>query len=575
MAMQYHRTEYPRPQFRRENWLSLNGEWEFTFDDDQNGETQGYPSGKVALDKKIIVPFAYQTPASGIDEKSHHEVVWYRRKFTCDGLNGNVLLCFNACDYEADVWVNGYYAIKHIGGYTSFKSDITKYLNTGENVVVVKCKDTLSADVPRGKQSPKFERFGCWYIPTTGIWQSVWLETFKKDCIDDYSLETDIDEGVIKGEVNVLHGVADTLKTTVFWGGEIVAETTVEIKDKRACYCIDLKGKQPIQLWSTNTPNLYYVDFSLLKNEEILDVCHSRFGMRKISIENGKICLNHEPVYQKLVLDQGYWQQTELTPPSAEALKQDILISMQMGFNGARKHQKIEDPYFFYYAEELGFLTWCEMPSGYRWGDELAVSVMREWLEIVRQNKNFTSVIFYAPLNESWGVDAIQKDVRIQNFATSLYYATKSLDPTRLISTNDGWENLNETDVISVHDYAYDDAEFESKYIKGDWNTAAPAGRKQFVSEASYHGQPLLFSEFGGVAMKIDANGSNWGYGVAAVNVEEFYKRIDTLVKGIKNCPFQGYCFTQLTDVQQEVNGLLDEEHTPKFSVEKLFEIFN
>lgn len=571
--MRYVRNEYPRPQFRREKWENLNGEWEFAFDDKNEGDVKEYYNGKVTLPLKINVPFAYQSKASGIGELVHHETVWYKRSFVVDKTDKNTLLCFNGCDYETDVWVNGYHVIKHVGGYTSFKKDITPFLKKGENILVVKCVDPLGLTMPRGKQSRKFERHGCWYIPTTGIWQSVWLENFKGDYIDEYSLLSDIDRGVIYGDVRTMYNIADTLKIKASFGGETVAEESVALDEQRKDFTVDLKNKE-LRLWSPENPNLYSVDFALYKDSELLDLCHTRIGLKKISIENGKVCLNGSPYYQKLILDQGYWEETDLTPPSAQALYDDIVISKKMGFNGARKHQKIEDPYFNYYAEELGFLTWCEMPSAYGYSDAMARNVMREWSEIVLQQKSFTSIVFYVPFNESWGVDAIKQDKRIQNLATSAYYLTKALDQTRLVSTNDGWENLDNTDIVSVHDYAYDDSEFKKKYIDGDWNTLAPVGRAEFVDGAKYRGQPLLFTEFGGVAMSIDAKGENWGYGESSKSAEEFYPRIEKLVKGILKCPFQGYCYTQLTDLQQEVNGLLDYSHKPKFDVDKIHAIF-
>ena len=572
----FERKEYPRPQWRREDWQGLNGEWEFCFDDEKRGEAKGYPTGNVPLDRKINVPFAYQSAASGIGDKETHETVWYRRTFGIKDSEKNVLLCFNGADYRTSVWVNGALVVTHTGGYTPFQSDITRYLKKGENVLVAKCEDGVNMTTPRGKQSFKNggKPFACWYVPSTGIWQSVWLETFKTDCISRHTMLSDADNGLIYGDVTLMYGIADELKITVKFEGELVCEERMPIEKKRNEYAVYVKRNGKVRLWDTSEPNLYYVDFALYKDGKLLDLCHTRLGMRSVTVENGKICLNHRPFYQRLVLDQGYFENTDLTPPSAEALKDDILLSMQSGFNGARKHQKTEDPYYAYYAEELGFVTWCEMPSAYDYCDETAENLISEWAEIVSNAKNQTSNICYVPLNESWGVDAIAKTKRIQNFAAAMYHVTKAIDPTRLVSTNDGWENVDETDVISVHDYAYDDAEFDRKYIQSDLNTLIPAGRALFSDGAKYHNQPILFTEFGGVAMQSETSGENWGYGVGAEGAEEFYARVKGLIRGIKRCPFQGYCFTQLTDVQQEVNGILDYGHKPKFDTKTLKEIF-
>lgn len=576
--MNFDRTEYPSPQFRRKEWLPLNGKWEFAFDDENDGEIRGIPSGRIALDKEILVPYAYQYEASGIGCTEIHNNVWYRRKFNVE-LNGRrALLCFNGADYATDVWVNGYHALSHTGGYAPFQGDITDYLKNGENVIVVRCVDASDYAVPRGKQSWTGKQFACWYYPTTGIWQSVWIEFFGEDSISGYSLISDIDTGNVYGEIETKYGVADELEITVSFKGRVVNSAKFGVKDKTAHYCLsllDYNTLDKLALWTPERPFLYNVNFTLYKGEKIVDEATSRFGMRKISVdEHGQICLNNKPYYQRLILDQGYWKESGQTPPSAEALKNDILLCKSMGFNGARKHQKTEDPYFYYYAEELGFLVWCEMPSAYDFCEREILSVTKEWSEIVAAAKNYTSVIAYVPFNESWGVRQILNDKRQQNFADAMCLLTKTLDNTRLISANDGWENTNATDFVSVHDYAFDDSDFEGKYIKGDPNKIYPAGRKLMAEGVNYRGQPILFTEFGGIAMKSDSGGGNWGYGESAMDAEAFYKRLKTLVNGIRRCPFQGYCYTQLTDVQQEVNGLLNENHEGKFDLKRLKEIF-
>lgn len=571
--MNYCRNEYPRPQFRREEWQPLNGEWEFCFDDDCIGELKDIPSGKVVLDKKINVPFAYQTEASGINDVTHHEAVWYRRTFTVQNKEKNALLCFNASDYQTDVYINGKHATRHIGGFSPFSCDITKFLVEGENVIVVRCFDPLDNFNIRGKQSPTGRRYGCWYIPTTGIWQSVWIEYFNKDYIENYTLFTNLDEKCVYGAIKTQTGYANKAVLTVTRNNEVVNTIAIDINTKNGEF--EIYFKHGILEWSMEHPNLYHVDMELYHENELLDRAHTRFGFKKISVENGRICLNGKPLYQKLILDQGYWKESSITPPSADALKQDILISKQMGFNGARKHQKFEDPYFYYYAEELGFLVWCEMPSAYRYCETEVQNISREWLDILSVAKNFTSVITYVLLNESWGVDNISCDKKIQNLATSLYYLTRSIDDTRLISVNDGWENMTVGDFYSVHDYAYDDKEFQVKYIDEHWEDLVPACRKLLVPGQKFEQKPILFDEFGGVAMKASAQGEAWGYGEGATDNEEIYKRIECLVKGIHKVPsFQGYCYTQLTDCEQEVNGLLDACHHAKFDVAKLKELF-
>lgn len=567
--MKFQRTEYPRPQFRRDSWQSLNGEWEFDF-----GEKD---IKKLSLRRKINVPFSYQWSASGIGDKTQHDTLWYRRTFTAEAKK-RALLCFNAADYQTDVWINGYHVLTHRGGFTPFKTDITEYLHKGENQIVVRCIDTLDSTQPRGKQSWTGEPFTCFYYPNSGIWGSVWIEYFGEDCIDEYSLQPDIDNRMLYGCIETLYGAADELEITLKFKDKVIKTQRVSLNGKRTEYSVKLTGAGfdfGEMLWWADNPNLIYVDFALFKDGKLCDQAHARVGMRKISVDaSGKILLNDRPLFQRLILDQGYWDESGLTPPSAEELKKDIQLSKAMGFNGARKHQKLEDPYFYYFADELGFLTWCEMPSAYTFCEKEVENITREWQEIVNIAKNFASVITYVPLNESWGVREIKTDKAQQNFAKSLYYLTKSIDGTRLVSTNDGFENIEESDILSIHDYDIKRAdEFPEKYNKG-YDGLHPQGWALFANGHKYKGQPVLFTEFGGIAFVNQAQGEAWGYGNGAKNEEDLLSRLEQLIKGIAKTEFQGYCYTQLTDVQQEVNGLLYADRTPKADLNKLKRIF-
>ena len=575
--MQYEHKEYPRPQFRRENWQNLNGEWEFAFDDKNEGIKSGLWQGKKALPLKINVPFSYQYPASGVGDAAQHDVVWYRRTFAIaeENRGRRALLCFNAADYQTDVWLNGAHVLTHTGGFTPFSADITDFLKEGENVLVVRCEDRLNDAVPRGKQSWTGSPFSCFYVPNTGIWQSVWLEFFGGDCIAEHSLFCDYDKTELYGELVTLYGVADEAEIAVVFDGKLIKRERLTLRGRHNRYRFALpKDYTDDYSWSPENPRLLYVDFALYKGGKQVDLAHTRIGMRKVSVdEHGRICLNNRPYYQRLVLDQGYWQESGLTPPSAEALRKDIELAKAMGFNGARKHQKLEDPYYCYYAEELGFLTWCEMPSAYRFCAEEAAAITQEWQEIVRAGRNCTSNVCYVPLNESWGVREIATDERQKAFARSLYYLTKSLDPTRLISTNDGFEIVNPTDILGVHDYDAEKAEDFQKYANG-YDGMHPQGFALFSKGERYAGEPALLTEFGGRAMQSDAKGEAWGYSGAAQNEEAFLKQLESIMQGVYSCNFQGYCYTQLTDVQQEVNGLLTAERKPKADMQKLKAIF-
>lgn len=565
------RTEYPRPQFRREEWLPLNGEWQFAYDDDDSGLKRGYDAGRTEFPLRIHVPFTYQYAASGIGAPSRHERVWYRRTFT-PRRDRRALLCFNGSDYITDVWVNGKHAISHTGGYTPFSADVTELLCDGENVIVVRCFDPFDPTYPRGKQSWTGERFGCWYLPNTGIWQSVWIDYFKDDCIGEYLLLPDFDECSVSGEIVALRGLADEAEIEVSFCGEEAGRACLCLEGGRADYRIRLlNGAIRDHAWTPEHPNLFEAKFRLYRKGICVDEAHTRFGLRKICVEGDRILLNNEPFYQRLILDQGYWTESGATPPSAAALRKDIELAMAMGFNGARKHQKWEDPYFYYYAEELGFVTWCEMPSAYRFCADEMQKLIREWSEIVSAARNFTSVLCYVPLNESWGTKEIAGNADQQNFARALYYLTKAFDGSRLVSTNDGWECPAQTDVIGIHDYAYDGSLFGEKYRKENYDALIPQGRRLMCENNRYGGQPVLLTEFGGIALMSDTVGGNWGYNDGAASVEEFYTRYGNLLRAIrKQGEFKGFCYTQLTDVQQEVNGLLFADRTPKFELAKI-----
>lgn len=566
------RPEYPRPQFKRQDWTPLNGVWEFEFDDKNSGVKRGLHTGYKVLGGRINVPFSYQYQASGIGDPAQHDAVWYRRKFTVESLEKRALLCFNAADYVTDVWVNGKHVITHKGGFTPFKADITDCLFVGENAIVVRCLDPLGADFPRGKQSCTGERYTCYYIPNSGIWQSVWIEYFGDDCIDSYTLGADADAFTLSGKIKTLRKSADELLVKVTYKGEEVANASFALNGGTVDYSLELSEKH---LWSCRAPNLYGVEFTLLKNGRECDKAETRIGVRKIAVDGNKIYLNGEPLYQRLILDQGYWENGGLTPPSKEALKDDILYSIKMGFNGARKHQKLEDPYYYYYAEELGFLVWCEMPSAYESCDREKAAIMSEWAEIVAEAKNYTSVITYVPLNESWGVEGIYDAKDRQDFARAMYYYTKSLDETRLVSTNDGFDNVEESDILSIHDYDIKRAEeFPAKYKDGAYDGMKPQGFNLFCNGHKYKGQPVILTEFGGLSFASESLDGSWGYD-SVKDADDLVNRLAGLMKGVTGTEFCGYCYTQLSDVQQEVNGLLNAYRTPKAPLEKLEKVFN
>jgi len=579
MSLTHYRAEYPRPQFVREAWSDLNGEWGFRFDDDNVGEAANWQQG-FETDVKIIVPFVYETKASGIGEAVFHPNVWYQRRVTvpAEGQGKQTIIHFQAVDYLAKVWVNGTFVGSHAGGYAAFSFDITPYLaESGDNLIVVKVEDSNDCTQPRGKQRWQEESFGCWYVQTTGIWQSVWLEYVAERHVRSVKITPDVDANAVRFDYRVDAGTAPQdlhLTTRITLDGALIRESAIVVDRAELSATIDLISDQMtwrVQTWSPQSPKLYEVTFELRSGGVLVDEVHSYFGLRKISIQKGKVLLNNTPIYQRLILDQGYWQDSHLTPPSVDALIEDIDAILAMGYNGVRKHQKIEDPRFLYWCDVKGVLVWSEMAAAYEFNDRAMRQFTEEWLEIVEQQYNHPSIITWVPFNESWGVANIFADRRQQQFTEGIYYLTKAIDPHRPVIVNDGWEHTI-SDIISLHDYEERGETFLKRYADKDAITSNEISHMNFkyamAQGYAYRGQPIIISEFGGIAFKTE---EGWGYGNQVDSEEAFLERFRSITQAIKDTDYIcGYCYTQVSDVQQEVNGLLTEDRQPKVPLEKL-----
>ncbi|RAP74514.1 glycoside hydrolase family 2 protein [Paenibacillus montanisoli] len=572
------RTDYPRPQFVRQQWESLNGEWEFEFDDDRIGSKEQWHKGQNELARRIQVPFAFQSKLSGIADNDFHDCVWYRKRFrVTDAFAGKrTILHFGAVDYEATVWVNGQFAVRHEGGHTPFHADITDCLQAGDNWIVVQATDySEDLTLPRGKQYWLKDSASIFYTRTTGIWQSVWLEAVSPVHLARVRITPDVD----RNEVTIrafLTGYTPSqrlrLRVAVSSGGQRVAEDQYSVMaahESRTIKLRDFNEHGLGRLWSPEHPNLYDVTFTLLQDGEPVDQVESYFGLRKVSIENGRLCLNNRPYLMKMVLDQGYFPDGNLTPPSDDAIRQDVLLTKAMGFNGARKHQKVEDPRYLYWCDKLGLLVWGEMANAYDYSETYAKRFANEWQEAVERDYNHPCIVAWVPLNESWGVPNIQIDAQQQQHALAMYYMTKSLDATRPVVSNDGWE-LVKTDLFNIHDYEWRGEVLQDRYSTAEKAVSAlPANRQLSVGGFRYEGQPILVTEFGGIAFK-KSEREGWGYSGAS-NDEEYIERVYNVIKPLLASPVvQGYCYTQLTDVEQEINGLLTYDRQPKVPVEIL-----
>ena len=569
------RPEYPRPDFQREKWLPLNGEWDFSFDEP-------------IFDQKILVPFACETKLSGIHDTSFHNAVWYRRSFSLPEPmhDRQILLHFGAVDYTCRLWVNDQFIREHTGGQCGFSADITDALNaSGENVIVLEARDDpADLEMPRGKQYWKPESESIFYTRTTGIWQSVWLEAVSPMHLCSCRITPLFDERSVRFSYALSAAPQHvTLTAEITFRGKTAGAVSVTPTSARGAFdwqidqsALSAWNYQEDLVWTPEQPNLFDVTFRILEHGCEVDAVQSYFGMRKVSIQNGQFLLNNRPYYQKLVLDQGYWPESLLTAPSDEAFIRDIELTKAMGFNGVRKHQKVEDPRYLYHADRMGLLVWGEIGAAYLYSEQYADRIYREWLDVLRRDYNHPCIVVGTPLNESWGVQEIETDPRQQAHSEAMVAITKSMDTTRLVVDNDGWEHTN-GDLLTIHDYSPSGEMLRAHLGSMDAILALrPAQRALFVGRHAYAGQPILLSEFGGVKFVPGTEAQHsWGY-CEADSCAAFAGKLRELFDAVRACPLvDGYCYTQLTDVETEQNGLLTYDRTPKLPLETICAILN
>jgi len=553
------REEYPRPQFCRSSWMNLNGEWQFEMDPGASGRARGMVEKE--LEGKIIVPFCPESELSGVNYKDFMESVWYRRTFTLPkaAQDKRVLLHFGAVDYKCEAWVNGKSVGVHEGGYVSFTFEITEALKEGENTLVV-CADDFqrSGRQPFGKQSDRYHSHGCSYTRTTGIWQTVWLEWVNPVYIKSVKMIPDAENGSIYLDALVDGSAAGmTLEAKASFQGRDQGANAVKVDGNHAKLTLTPKEKL---LWGPGEPNLYDLKLFLKSGDEIADEVDSYFGLRTISFDGKKCLINGKPVFQRLILDQGFYPDGIYTAPTDAALKKDIELSMAMGFNGARLHQKVFEQRFLYWADKLGYICWGEMAN---WGIDPAKPhtmniFLREWLEVIDRDFNAPSIVGWCPYNEVWGES---NDGLRQLTLQMTYRATKAVDHTRPCIDVSGGYHV-ETDIYDTHDYEQNPEVYTARYQPGEKLYDRFEGKQHYEGKA-----PMFISEYGGIRWTDDASG--WGYGVAPVSREEFLSRYEGLTKALLNNPeHMGFCYTQLTDVEQEQNGLYTYQRVPKFPQE-------
>ena len=569
------RPEYPRPQFVRDPWVNLNGTWSCTFDFSKSGAERGLARSE-GFDNEITVPFCPESALSGVQHTDFIEMMWYQRKIEIPaGWGGkHVILHFGAVDFESEVFIDGRAVGRHWGGTSSFEYDVTAYVEVGQthDLVVYVRDETRSGVQPGGKQSPRRSSYRCMYTRTTGIWQTVWMEAVDTCGLRDCQIVPDLDGArfVVTPRFHALRA-GQRFRATLLDGDTHVAQAEIPAADGIPCELSFAKPKP----WSPDDPFLYNLVFDVLDSKgAALDTVKSYAGLRKVHIERDRIFLNNKPIYQRLVLDQGFYPDSIWTAPSDEALKRDIELSMRAGFNGARLHQKVFEERFHYWADRLGYLTWAESSS---WGLDVkeeisARNFLGEWREIVTRDRNHPSIIAWTPFNETHDCGDRRQHNRVHIDA---YELTHDLDPTRPVNDASGYVHAR-TDIWTVHSYEPVPEKLEALLTpKPD----SGVYRNFPDREIEYSNQPYIIDEFGGIkwipGTELQFAVDSWGYGDDPKTLDEFYARLDALVDVVLGQEhIVGYCYTQLTDVEQEQNGIYNYDRSDKFDMERVARVF-
>jgi beta-galactosidase/beta-glucuronidase len=575
---------HPRPQLARQRWTDLSGPWAFAFDDGDVGLAEGWPHRADGFDRTIVVPFPPESRASGIGETGYHPVVWYRRTFRvpAEDRGGRLLLHFGAVDYRAAVWVNGQLVARHEGGHTPFFADIAPVLlpEDAEQAVVVRAEDQpLDLAQPRGKQDWEEEPHKIWYHRTTGIWQPVWLEPVARCHIADVRWTPDLDRGLlgVRLRLNRRPDHPLTLEIRLSLRGELLERDVATIERGEFRREIAIAPAERVMsrdrvFWSPRHPNLIDAELILRDGETIIDRVTSYAGMRSCGYANGRFLLNGRPYYPRLVLSQGYWPESHLAAPDAAALRREVELIKAHGFNGVRLHQKVEDPRFLAWCDRLGLLVWGEMANAYVFSPTAVEQLTREWLEVLHRDFNHPCIVTWMPLNESWGVPALESDPAQRDYVRGLYHLTRALDPTRPVIGNDGWEHIV-SDVWGIHDYTHEGEALRERYgtpeaLERTLRQVQPHYRSLALPDLPRRGEPVMLTEFGGINFDPDPDRPWWGYG-RAHDRESYLAKYAELVDAVLDSPaIAGFCYTQFADTEQESNGLVTADRTPKLDPE-------
>jgi beta-galactosidase/beta-glucuronidase len=578
------RPEYPRPQFVRPVWMNLNGEWEFAFDDQDRGLTDGWQFG-ASLDRRITVPFPYQSELSGINDKSIHEIMWYATDFEIpvEWKTSDLLLHFGAVDYECTVWLNGQEVGHNCGGHTPFEFNIAPYGNLGKNRLTMRVIDSQSPSQPRGKQSTTGLPHDIDYYCSSGIWQTVWIEPVPAIRIDKLKMTPSAKDSAVDFRI-YLHAPSApwTIEAQIIAEGNILSQCSIQISSATAQFRLTVPDAK---LWSPDSPYLYDLRVRLNDGAQSLDEVESYVGLRDITLHAGVCHLNDVPIYLRMVLDQGYWSQGYLAAPSDDALRADVEWVKQFGFNGARKHQKIEDPRWLYWCDRLGLLVWEEMPNFREWSTQAEERLAAEWEKAVLRDSNHPCIVAWVPVNESMGFPGLKEHHPGQYaFIERMVSITRLADSNRPVIDNDGWEHSDITDICAIHDYTPTARLLKERYVETIKGGHLPAhvwidNKPLFVLGSRYRGQPIVLSEVGGFLEIPDKSTTGprdmlFDFYSSWVTVGEFVTKYRDLMEGILDLKFvAGFCYTQLADIEQETNGLLTFDRRPKVAPKLIAEI--
>ncbi|AWL41632.1 MULTISPECIES: glycoside hydrolase family 2 protein [unclassified Streptomyces] len=586
------RPEYPRPQFVRRDWLNLNGTWQFETDQGDSGLERGLLGRD--LTGEILVPFAPESGLSGVGDTDFLEAVWYRRRFTPPAAwaGRTVLLHFGAVDHDTTVWVDGTEVVRHRGGFTPFTADLGELAPAGREVeITVRARDPKSGPQARGKQAVRYANHDCNYTRTTGIWQTVWAEPVPDVHLRRPRITPDLAGSAFGLELPLSGNRAGHRVRAV------LSDDAGEVCRAEVRADLDLAPRLHLPLpdgrrreWSPEDPFLYGLRLELLDaGGEVTDTVESYAGLRAVAVQGRTVLLNGRPRFQRLVLDQGWYPDGLMTAPSDEALVRDIELAMEAGFNGARLHQKVFEERFLHHADRLGYLVWGEFGD---WGCEVGgssgdnqrpdASYVAQWLEAVERDYSHPSIVGWCPLNETYQ-KLHDRITPLDDVTRAMFLATKAMDTTRPVIDASGYSHrVLETDVYDSHTYEQDPAVFR-RLVSG------LAQGEPFVNthesgaaySQAYRGQPYFVSEFGGIWWDPEAaagqSGSDrtvsWGYGDRVRTEDEFHERFAGLTGVLLEDPEMfGYCYTQLTDVFQEQNGVYRFDRGTKLDVTRVRE---